>query len=135
MTRYVELHCHTNYSFLDGASWAGELVERAADLGYDALGVTDHDGFRGAVQMHAHATRVGLPIIYGTEVGMPRDDSGSAGVPVDDVLVPDNTEIPQAGDSDPTAAGTPHPSARSKRTHTPKPPPESTTTPPAHMRT
>lgn len=115
MTRYAELHCHTNYSFLDGASWAGELVERAADLGYDALGVTDHDGFRGAVQMHAHATRVGLPIIYGTEVGMPRDDSGSADVSVDDVLVPDNTEIPQAGDSDPTRRG------RKKRMHGSKP--------------
>jgi len=73
MPRYAELHCHTNYSFLDGASWAGELVQRAAELGYEALGVTDHDGFRGAVQVHAHAAEVGLPIVYGTEVGMPRD--------------------------------------------------------------
>ena len=43
--RYAELHCHTNFSFLDGASHADEIVRRAVDLGYSALGVTDHDGF------------------------------------------------------------------------------------------
>jgi len=65
MARYAELHCHTNYSFLDGAAWAGELVARAEELGYEALGVTDHDGFRGAVQVHAHASAVGLPMHRG----------------------------------------------------------------------
>ncbi|MBA2336615.1 MAG: error-prone DNA polymerase [Acidimicrobiia bacterium] len=70
MTGYAELHCHTNFSFLDGASHPDELVIRAAELGLVALAVTDHDGFRGVVKVHRAATVVGLPIVYGTEVGM-----------------------------------------------------------------
>jgi len=69
---YAELHCHTNYSFLDGASHPFELITRAADLGYTALGVVDHDGFRGAAKVHQAARRVGMSVVYGTEVGMPR---------------------------------------------------------------
>ena len=72
MSRYAELHCHTNFSFLDGASHPEELVARAAELGYTALGVTDHDGFRGAVKVHQAARAVGMPVVYGTEVGMAR---------------------------------------------------------------
>ncbi|MEE8330371.1 MAG: error-prone DNA polymerase [Acidimicrobiia bacterium] len=67
---YAELHCHTNYSFQDGASWAEELVQRAVDLEYTALAVTDHDGFRGAVRFHQAATVTGLPAVYGTEISM-----------------------------------------------------------------
>jgi error-prone DNA polymerase len=70
---YAELHCHTNFSFLDGASHPVDLVARAAELGYTALGVTDHDGFRGAVKVHQAAREAGLPVVYGTEVGMPRE--------------------------------------------------------------
>ncbi len=73
---YAELHCHTNFSFLDGASHSGDLVQRAAELGYEALGITDHDGFRGVVKVHQAAREVGLPIVYGTEVGMPKDPGG-----------------------------------------------------------
>ena len=40
---YVELHCHSAYSFLDGASRPEELVLAAAELGYPALGLTDRD--------------------------------------------------------------------------------------------
>ena len=72
-SQYAELHCHTNYSFLDGASHPFELVTRAAELGYTALGVVDHDGFRGAAKVHRAATHVGMPVVYGTEVGMPPD--------------------------------------------------------------
>ena len=75
MGRYAELHAHTNYSFLNGASFPYDLVARAAELGYAALAVTDHDGFRGAVKTHVAAREIGLPIVYGTEVGMPRDDT------------------------------------------------------------
>ena len=39
---YVELHCHSAYSFLDGASQPEELAARAAELGYEALALTDH---------------------------------------------------------------------------------------------
>src|SRR6266536_2222059 len=41
---YVELHAHSAYSFLDGASQPEELAARAAELGYEALALTDHDG-------------------------------------------------------------------------------------------
>jgi error-prone DNA polymerase len=67
---YAELHCHTNFSFLDGASHPEDLVERAASLGYRALAVTDHDGFYGAVRFSGAAHDIGLPAVYGTEVAM-----------------------------------------------------------------
>jgi error-prone DNA polymerase len=70
VARYAELHAHTNYSFLDGASDPYDLVAHAAELGYTALAVTDHDGFRGAAKVHVAAREIGLPIVYGTEVGM-----------------------------------------------------------------
>src|ERR1700741_59032 len=49
-TPYAELHCHSNFSFLDGASHPEELAEEAARLGLEALAVTDHDGFYGVVR-------------------------------------------------------------------------------------
>src|SRR5829696_5884998 len=48
--RYVELHAHSAYSFLDGASLPEELAARAAELGYDALALTDHDGVYGSLE-------------------------------------------------------------------------------------
>jgi error-prone DNA polymerase len=71
MARYAELHSHTNLSFLDGASHPEELVAVAAELGYDALGITDHDGFRSAAKVHQAAQRIGLPIVYGSEISLP----------------------------------------------------------------
>ena len=68
---YAELHCHTNFSFLDGASFPEDLVERAMDLGYDALAVTDHDGFYGVSRFWQAARQSGLAGVYGVEVGMP----------------------------------------------------------------
>ncbi|HYJ26005.1 MAG TPA: PHP domain-containing protein, partial [Acidimicrobiia bacterium] len=62
---YAELHCHTNFSFLDGASHPEDLVERAIDLGYEALAVTDHDGFYGVSRFWQAAKETGLPAIYG----------------------------------------------------------------------
>ena len=47
---YVELHCHSAYSFLDGASLPEELARRAGELGYDALALTDHDGVYGSME-------------------------------------------------------------------------------------
>ena len=44
---WAELHCHSNYSFLDGASRPAELVNEAARLGLSALAITDHDGMYG----------------------------------------------------------------------------------------
>lgn len=67
---YAELHCHTNFSFLDGASHPESLVETAVDLGYRALAVTDHDGFYGAVRFSNAAREAGLPAVYGVEIGL-----------------------------------------------------------------
>ncbi len=115
MSRYAELHCHTNYSFLDGASWAGELVEQAANLGYEALAITDHDGFRGAVQVHAHASAIGLPVVYGTEIGMPQEPSRRSEASVGDLIVPLDTPVPLTGEDDLTRRG------RVRRMHGTKP--------------
>jgi error-prone DNA polymerase len=66
--RYVELHCHSAYSFLDGASEPSELAATAADLGYEALALTDHDGVSGAMEF-AHACKgVGIRPIVGAEL-------------------------------------------------------------------
>ncbi len=51
VTPYAELHCHSNFSFLDGASHPEELVEEAIRLGLNGLALTDHDGFYGVVRM------------------------------------------------------------------------------------
>ena len=65
---YTELHCHSAYSFLDGASHPEELVARAAELGYEALALTDHDGVYGSLEF-AHAAKfAGIRPITGAEV-------------------------------------------------------------------
>ncbi|MDQ3994920.1 MAG: PHP domain-containing protein, partial [Actinomycetota bacterium] len=65
---YVELHCHSAYSFLDGASLPEELVVRAAELGYPALALTDHDGFYGSLEFAHAAKAFGLRPITGAEL-------------------------------------------------------------------
>ncbi|HUF95905.1 MAG TPA: error-prone DNA polymerase [Acidimicrobiia bacterium] len=70
MNGYAELHCHTNFSFLDGASHPEDLVERAVELEYEALAVTDHDGFYGVSRFWQAAQTTGLPVIYGVEIGL-----------------------------------------------------------------
>jgi error-prone DNA polymerase len=65
---YAELHCHTNFSFLDGASHPEELADEAARLGLTALAVTDHDGFYGVVRFALAARSHGLPTVFGAEL-------------------------------------------------------------------
>ncbi|MCA9054681.1 MAG: PHP domain-containing protein, partial [Planctomycetaceae bacterium] len=65
---YVELHCRTNFSFHTGASHPDELVQRAADLGYHALAITDINSLAGVVRAHTAARQVGLKLLIGTEV-------------------------------------------------------------------
>jgi error-prone DNA polymerase len=65
---YAELHCHTNFSFLDGASHPEELVDEAARLGLAGLAVTDHDGFYGIVRFAEAARASGLPTVFGAEL-------------------------------------------------------------------
>ncbi len=65
---YVELHCHSAYSFLDGASRPEELAAMAAELGYEALALTDHDGVSGSLEF-AHAAKLfGIRAITGAEL-------------------------------------------------------------------
>ena len=65
---YAELHCRTNFSFLEGASHPHELVERAAELGYAALAVTDRDSVAGVVRAHVAAKDAGLKLLIGASV-------------------------------------------------------------------
>ncbi len=65
---YAELHCHSAYSWLDGASHPEKLAEEAARLGLDALAITDHDGMYGIVRFAEAARAVGLPTVFGSEL-------------------------------------------------------------------
>ena len=69
-TPYAELHCHSNFSFLDGASHPEELVEEAHRLGVEALALTDHDGFYGVVRFAEAARAVGLATVFGAELSL-----------------------------------------------------------------
>ena len=66
--RYAELHAHSAYSFLDGANEPEDLAAAAAELGLEALALTDHDGLPGIVK-HAEAGRAhGVPTVHGAEL-------------------------------------------------------------------
>ena len=65
---YVELHAHSAYSFLDGASQPEELAARAGELGYEALALTDHDGVYGSLEFAHAAKAFGVRPITGAEV-------------------------------------------------------------------
>jgi len=66
--RYVELHLHTAYSFLDGASLPEEIIARASELGYRALAITDHDGLHGAMEFAQLAHGADIQPITGAEL-------------------------------------------------------------------
>jgi error-prone DNA polymerase len=65
---YVELHTSSAFSFLDGASLPGTLIDRAAELGYPALALLDRDGVYGAPQFYRAAKAAGLKAIVGAEL-------------------------------------------------------------------
>ncbi|MGH9254537.1 MAG: DNA polymerase III subunit alpha [Vicinamibacterales bacterium] len=69
---YVELHCASAFSFLQGASLPETLVERAAALGYSALALLDADGVYGAPRFHKAAQQAGLKAIIGAELTISR---------------------------------------------------------------
>ena len=71
---YVELHCHSVFSFLDGASHPVELAAAAAEQGHAALAVTDHDGLYGAMEMAQALNPLGVRPITGAELTL---DDGS----------------------------------------------------------
>ncbi len=79
---YAELHCHSNFSFLDGASDPEVLVEEAARLRLDAIAITDHDGMYGVVRFAEAAKDLGLRTVFGAELSV-------------------GLSVPQAGEPDP----------------------------------
>src|SRR3954470_15687900 len=70
---YVELHCHSTFSFLDGASHPIELAGAAAEQGHSALALTDHDGLYGAMELAQAAKPLGIRPITGAELTLDDD--------------------------------------------------------------
>jgi error-prone DNA polymerase len=68
MSNYIELHCHSNFSLLDGASPIEDLVSQAANLGMPALALTDHDGLYGAIRFYKACFKAGIKPIIGAEM-------------------------------------------------------------------
>src|SRR5207253_1020264 len=73
---YAELHCRSNFSFLTGASHPEELIERAAELGYSALAITDECSLAGVVRAHVEAQSQKLHLIVGSEIRLTLPSSG-----------------------------------------------------------
>jgi error-prone DNA polymerase len=81
---YVELHCHSAYSFLDGVSLPHELAQRAGELGHTALALTDHNSVSGSMELAQVAADHGVRAIHGAEIDVapdpartPRPDEGA----------------------------------------------------------
>src|SRR5215217_6920924 len=65
---YAELHCKSNFSFLEGASHPDELIVRAAELGYAALAITDRESLAGIVRAHSAAKQLDFKLLIGAEI-------------------------------------------------------------------
>ena len=65
---YAELHCKTNYTFLEGASHPEELIQKAAECDYHALAITDRNSLAGIVRAHIAARQYGIKLIIGSEM-------------------------------------------------------------------
>jgi error-prone DNA polymerase len=70
---YVELHCHSAFSFLDGASLPDELVAGALELGHETLALTDHNSVSGSMEFAVAARALGLRPIHGAEIDLEPD--------------------------------------------------------------
>ena len=78
LPQYAELFCMSNFSFLQGASHAEELVMRAVQLGYFALALTDECSLAGVVRAHGEAKKAGLPLVIGAHFHLKRRDGSPA---------------------------------------------------------
>jgi error-prone DNA polymerase len=67
---YVELHCHSAYSFLDGVSLPEELLQSAGEMGYEALALTDHNSVSGSMELAQAAKGSGVRAIHGAEIDL-----------------------------------------------------------------
>jgi error-prone DNA polymerase len=72
---YAELHCLSNYSFLRGASWPEELVQRACALNYSAIAITDECSLAGAPRAHVEAKQCHLPLVIGASFRLTGTDA------------------------------------------------------------
>src|SRR4051812_16284291 len=68
--RYTELHLHSAYSFLDGASMPDEIVPKALELGHESVALTDHNSLSGSMEFAQHAKALGLRALHGAEVDL-----------------------------------------------------------------
>lgn len=86
---YAELHCHSNFSFLDGASDPEELVKVAKHLGLSALAITDHNGLYAVPRLAAAARECNLRVVYGAELTLhdPSPRSGETDPSGDHIVV------------------------------------------------
>ncbi|MGB3371852.1 MAG: PHP domain-containing protein, partial [Rhodococcus sp. (in: high G+C Gram-positive bacteria)] len=69
-TPYAELHAHSAFSFLDGASQPEAMVEEAVRLGLESIAITDHDGFYGVVRFAEAAKALGIGTVFGAELSL-----------------------------------------------------------------
>jgi error-prone DNA polymerase len=90
--RYAELHAHSAYSFGSGASQPEELVQRAHELGYSTLALTDHDSLSGAMEHALAANAIGIEAIQGAELT---------------IALPAAAPGPAAGSPSPAGSGNP----------------------------
>ena len=81
-TAFAELHAHSAFSFLDGASSPEEMVEEAVRLDLKALALTDHDGFYGIVRFAEAAREFGLPTVFGAELSLGWSSDSEVGAAV-----------------------------------------------------
>jgi error-prone DNA polymerase len=96
--QYVELHCHSAFSMLDGAALPETLIARATQLGYPALALTDHDELGGAVRFAQAGKELGVEAIIGAELtlrGQRTADSGHGAVrrPLSDIPCPQSHHL------------------------------------------
>ncbi|MDP7068310.1 MAG: error-prone DNA polymerase [Acidimicrobiales bacterium] len=96
---YAELHVHSHFSFLDGASSPEELVREAARLELEALALTDHGGLYGVVRFAECARDVGLPTVFGAEITV-------------DAWQPKEDLLPRAKPRNPSRVGSVDPSGK-----------------------
>ncbi|ONP30911.1 hypothetical protein A8D95_09460, partial [Burkholderia cenocepacia] len=86
---YAELFCLSNFTFLEGASHAEELVKRAAQLGYSGIAITDECSLAGVVRAHVAAKDLNFPLVIGSYFKLTQADSSPA---LDLILLAQNRE-------------------------------------------
>ena len=84
MAKFTHLHVHSHYSLLDGLAKIDELVNRAGDLGFDALALTDHGVLYGAIEFYQKARKAGIKPIIGSELYVAVEDMREKRPGIDD---------------------------------------------------